>query len=52
MATPKHYTHITFDMRVSIENYVVEGRVPRLRKGVVQANPQGTVRMQRLPQAP
>ena len=26
MATPKHYAHITFEMRVSIENYVVEGR--------------------------
>ena len=26
MATAKHYTHITFEMRVSIENYVVEGR--------------------------
>lgn len=26
MATSKHYIHITFEMRVSIENYVVEGR--------------------------
>ena len=26
MATSKHYTHITFEMRVSIENYVIEGR--------------------------
>ena len=26
MATSKHYMHITFEMRVSIENYVVEGR--------------------------
>ena len=26
MATPKHYTHLTLEMRVSIENYVVEGR--------------------------
>lgn len=26
MATSKHYTHITFEARVSIENYVVEGR--------------------------
>lgn len=26
MATAKHYTHITFEMRVSIENYVIEGR--------------------------
>lgn len=26
MATAKHYTHITFEMRVSIESYVVEGR--------------------------
>lgn len=26
MATSKHYSHITFEMRVSIENYVIEGR--------------------------
>ena len=26
MATSKHYTHLTFEMRVSIESYVVEGR--------------------------
>ena len=26
MATSKHYIHITFEMRVSIENYVIEGR--------------------------
>ena len=26
MATAKHYTHMTFELRVSIENYVVEGR--------------------------
>ena len=26
MATAKHYNHITFEARVSIENYVVEGR--------------------------
>ena len=26
MATSKHYAHITFEMRVSIENWVVEGR--------------------------
>ena len=26
MATAKHYNHITFEMRVSIENYVVEHR--------------------------
>ena len=26
MATSKHYAHITFEMRVSIENYVIEGR--------------------------
>ena len=26
MATSKHYTHLTFEMRVSIENYVIEGR--------------------------
>ena len=25
MATSKHYTHLTLEMRVSIENYVVEG---------------------------
>lgn len=26
MATSKHYNHLTLEMRVSIENYVVEGR--------------------------
>lgn len=26
MATAKHYSHLTFEMRVSIENYVIEGR--------------------------
>lgn len=26
MATSRHYIHITFEMRVSIENYVAEGR--------------------------
>ena len=26
MATSKHYNHITFEMRISIENYVIEGR--------------------------
>lgn len=26
MATARHYSHLTFEMRVSIENYVIEGR--------------------------
>ena len=26
MATPKHYAHITFEARVAIENFVIEGR--------------------------
>ena len=26
MATSKHYSHITFEMRIAIENYVTEGR--------------------------
>ena len=33
MATSKHYTHITFETRVSIENYVVEGRTLAFMSG-------------------